>query len=410
MSTLIRVRNATALAVVSLQLASVSVAAQTADEPSPEAVPMRLGPLRVKPTIALTNIGIDNNVFNQPDDLNPKSDFTFTVTPAADLWLRMGRTWVVARIAEDLTWYQTYTTERNASPGYSGGWHVPMNRLEFRVDAKRRHAHDRPGFEIDARVPRTESQVSGLVELKRLSKTFVGVTATRLRTDYDETAVFVGTSLRFQLNRTTTGLGLSLRHQLTPLTSIALTAGRSEDRFEFSPLRNSVSTNISGNVTLDKFALIRGGATIGYTDFHPEVAGLADYQGLTGAVNLSYTMMGSTRFGFEFNRDVQYSYEVNQPYYLQTRFAGSVAQHIFGPLDVIARGSLATLAYRDRATAAVTVSNRVDDLNAFGGGIGYHLGRDMRLGFDIDQSYRWSDVSTRQYNNLRFGSSVTYGF
>ena len=399
-----------AVAVASLLLAPGSVAAQIADEPDPTTVSMRLGPLWVKPTIAVTNIGVDNNVFNQPDDLKPKSDFTFTATPAANLWLPMGRTWVVGRITEDLNWYQTYASERNASTGYSGGWHVPLTRLGFKVDGARRHALDRPGFEIDARVPRTESQVSGLVELKTLSKTFIGVTATRLRTNYDETAVFVGTSLRFQLNRTTTGYGLSLRHQLTPLTSIALTAGRYEDKFEFSPLRNSVSTNISGNVTFDKFALIRGGATIGYTDFQPQVAGLADYQGLTGAVNLSYTLLGSTRFGFEFNRDVQYSYDVNQPYYLQTRVAGSIAQQIFGPLDLVARGSLATLAYRDRAGANVTASNRVDDLNTFGGGIGYHLGRDTRLGFNVDQSYRRSDVSNRQYNNLTFGSSVTYGF
>jgi len=407
---LIRVRNATALAVASLLLVSGTVVAQTVDEPDPNTVPIRLGPLWVKPTVAVTNIGIDNNVFNQPDDLNPKSDFTFTATPAANLWLPMGRTWLVGRIAEDLNWYQTYSSERNPSTGYSGGWHVPLTRLGFKVDAARRHARDRPGFEIDARVPRTESQYSGLVELKTLSKTFIGVTATRLRTDYDETAVFVGTSLRFQLNRTTTGYGLSLRHQLTPLTSIALTAVRSEDKFEFSPLRNSTSTSISGNVTFDKFALIRGGATLGYTKFHPEVAGLADYDGLTGAVNLSYTLLGSTRFGFEFNRDVQYSYDVNQPYYLQTRLGGSIAQQIFGPLDLVARGSLATLAYRDRAGANVTASNRVDDLNSFGGGIGYHLGRDTRLGFNVDQSYRRSDVSNRQYNNLTFGSSVTYGF
>ena len=70
-----------AVAVASLLLAPGSVAAQIADEPDPTTVSMRLGPLWVKPTIAVTNIGVDNNVFNQPDNLNPKSDFTFTATP-----------------------------------------------------------------------------------------------------------------------------------------------------------------------------------------------------------------------------------------------------------------------------------------------------------------------------------------
>jgi Putative beta-barrel porin 2 len=409
-SNLTRVRIATALAVASLVLVSAPVAAQRSAEPDPATVRIRLGPLWVKPTVALTNIGIDNNVFNQPDDLNPKSDFTFTATPAADLWLRMGRTWLVGRIAEDFNWYQTYASERNASTAYSIGWHIPLARLGFKVDAGRRNARDRPGFEIDARVPRVEDRLNGLFELKTFSKTFIGVTATRLRTDYDENSVFQGTSLRFQLNRTTTGLGLSVRHELTPLTSISVTAGRYEDRFDYSPLRNSMSTNVSGNITFDKFALIRGGATLGYTDFQPEVPGLASYQGLTGAVNLSYTLLGSTRFGFEFGRDVQYSYDVTQPYYLQTRLGGSIAQQIFGPLDVVVRGSFGTLAYRDRTGVDVVVSNRVDDVSSFGAGIGYHLGRDTRLGFNVDQSYRRSDISNRQYNNLTFGSSVTYGF
>ena len=79
------------------------------------------------------------------------------------------------------------------------------------------------------------------------------------------------------------------------------------------------------------------------------------------------------------------------------------------PGSIEAQGKASRIGFLVVGSAA-SVSNRVDDLNAFGGGIGYHLGRNMRLGLDIDQSYRWSDVSTRQYNNLRFGSSVTYGF
>ena len=45
---------------------------------------LRLGPFWLNPSIALTNAGIDTNVFNEPDSHNPKSDFTFTITPPAD--------------------------------------------------------------------------------------------------------------------------------------------------------------------------------------------------------------------------------------------------------------------------------------------------------------------------------------
>jgi len=405
-----RVHFAAALAVAVTLFSTPLLAQTTVDEPDPAKVRIRLGPLWVNPTIALMNIGIDNNVFNEPEDLHPKRDFTFTLTPAADLWLRMGRSWVVGRINEDLTWYQTYTSERNGSTGYSLGWSVPLARLGVKVEAARRNARDRPGFEIDARSDRAETRYGGLVELRMLSKTFIGVTGRRQRIDYDKDAIFLNSNLAFELNHTTTGGGLSLRHQLTPLTSISVTAIKSEDAFEFSPLRDSTSTSIAGNVTFDRFALIRGGASVGYTDFHMQQPGIADYQGVTAAVNLAYTLMGATRFEFDLGRDVQYSYDVNQPYYLQTRVAGSVMQQIYGPLDAVVRGSFATLAYRDRISVDPALVNRVDDLKSYGGGLGYHMGRDTRLGFNVDWSNRTSDVFQRRYKNLTYGSSVTYGF
>ena len=404
-----RVHLAAALAVV-VCFVPKPLAAQTIDEPDPATVRVRLGPLWMNPTVALMNIGIDNNVFNEPEDLHPKRDFTFTLTPAADMWLGMGRTWVVGRISEDLNWYQTYASERNASTSYSAGWNVPLARFGVKINAARRNARDRPGFEIDARSDRAETRYTGLVELRMLSKTFIGVTGRRERIDYDKSVIFLNSNLQFELNHTTTGAGLSLRHQLTPLTSLSLTAAKSEDRFEFSPLRDSTSTSVAGNVTFDRFALIRGGATVGYTNFHVDSPGVADFQGITAAINLAYTLLGSTRFAVDAGRDVQYSYDVNQPYYVQTRVGGSVAQQIFGPLDVVVRGSYATLAYRDRIGVAPSLSNRIDNVQSYGGGLGYHIGRDTRLGFNVDRSHRTSELSGHEYKNLTFGSSVTYGF
>ena len=44
---------------------------------------MRLGPVWVNPRM-LSNIGMDTNVFNQPDAEGPQSDFTMTLAPVAD--------------------------------------------------------------------------------------------------------------------------------------------------------------------------------------------------------------------------------------------------------------------------------------------------------------------------------------
>ena len=47
-----------------------------------------IGPIELYPTLALTNFGVDSNVFNEPNQDGPKRDFTMTITPATDLRLR----------------------------------------------------------------------------------------------------------------------------------------------------------------------------------------------------------------------------------------------------------------------------------------------------------------------------------
>ena len=82
---------------------------------------------------------------------------------------------------------------------------------------------------------------------------------------------------------------------------------------------------------------------------------------------------------------MSYSFDVNQPYYLQTGVSASIEQQLFGPVDVVGRYGAQRLSYRDRAGALVKAANRVDNVTSYGFGFGYHLGRDLRIGVNIDQ-------------------------
>ena len=66
-----------------------------------------------------------------------------------------------------------------------------------------------------------------------------------------------------------TTAGLTLRYQATSLTSVMFEATREEDRFEFSPLRDTNSTLFSGGLKFDPAALLKGSASFGYRDFRP---------------------------------------------------------------------------------------------------------------------------------------------
>src|SRR6187397_2160798 len=73
---------------------------------------MHSGPLYLKPAFLLKELGVDTNVFNAAG--RQKSDFTFTVTPQADLAIPLARRGLVkATLGTDLVYYATYDSERS---------------------------------------------------------------------------------------------------------------------------------------------------------------------------------------------------------------------------------------------------------------------------------------------------------
>jgi Putative beta-barrel porin 2 len=403
-------KGAVGLLVVSLGVCVYArpASAQADIGPDPNQVRVRFGPLWMNPTISLTNIGIDQNVFNDPPEKVPKRDFTFTVAPTTDLWIRLGRSWLTGRIVENLNWYQKYASERNANNTYDLNWKMPLSRFQLHAVSTYASVKDRPGFEIDARAPRTLLNYGGDVQVRALTKTYIGVSYAVSTTKFDSGATFLDVNLHDELNRESTTKGIAVRHQATPLTAFSITASQTVDSFDHTTLRNATSNSIAGGVTFDPLALIKGGVTIGYRDFRPTSA-LPEYTGLTAAANLSYVVFGTTRFAATVTRDVQYSFEDTEPYYLLTGITGSVAQQIYGPFDVVARAGHENLAYRDRIGLAVALTDRVDRVTSYGAGVGFHMGKDLRLGFNLDHIDRESPIADRRYKNFLFGSQITYG-
>lgn len=377
--------------------------------PDPGSVRVRMGPLWMTPRLELKNIGVDTNVFNEPDDQNPKQDFTITLTPAMDVWLGMGRSWLKFTAAEDLVWYNQYTTQRSANEHFDLSWRMPINRVAFTISPTYVSTNERPGFEIDARVHHSEWGGKAQVDVHALAKTSFGIMGSYKDIRFDD-ASYQGSNLHDELSRTETIGGFSVRHDLTPLTAIVVSVEQQQDRFQYQPLRDTDSTRIGATVSFDPHALLKGSASFGYRDFHPVDGSVPGFNGFTTVGDLSYTLLGTTRFQVQFKRDVQYSYDINQPYYLESGVDGSIAQQIFGPIDAVVRAGLTSLAYQDRTGAAVAVADRVDDNHMYGGGIGYHFSNGLRVGFNVDYYRRTSDLEQRRYSGLKYGASATYEF
>jgi hypothetical protein len=200
---------------------------------------------------------------------------------------------------------------------------------------------------------------------------------------------------------------MTVRHQLTPVTSVTATIAREADRFDYSATRDSDSTHAEMGVRFN--ARLGGSAALGFRNFQPLDSQVPAYQGATACVDMSIAPFGATRIGVQLGRDIEYSLEVTQPYYIESGGGLWIRQAISGPFDFIGRVGAQRLSYRGRIGTPGLI-DRTDSIQSFGGGFGYRVGRDMRIGFNVDKQQRHSDLAGRSYGGVRYGTSVTYGY
>jgi hypothetical protein len=384
--------------------------------PEPSRVKLQVGPVMMSPTVTFGNIGVDENVFNQ--NTSPKSDFTMTISPRTDVWLRFLGTWFTGTLNEDIVWYQKYASERSGNSTYGVNWKVPLSRITVNAGASRSTTRERQGYEIDQRAARTLSNYFGDVSYSFLTGTSLDVRLSSAKTDYDSTAIFQGVNLQDELNVTSTALAIDLVRKLTPLTTLTLGVNTSRDRFPLNPIRDADRTDGIAAVRFDPVALLKGELSIGYTSYSPHSRDIPGYTGMTLSAGLSYTLFDVTQLVFKADRSLQNSYDITQPYYVQNGLNLQVSQQVQTHIDVVARGGVERLNYRDLTSAAVPVTdlavlvppNRTDTVTTYGVGIGYHLGRATRLGLNYDRTRRASAVDSRNYQRANFGGSITYDF
>jgi hypothetical protein len=389
----------------------VSAAAFAQDDPEPfETARFRVGPLALTPSIAITNVGVDNNVYNEWD--NPKSDYTATVKPGADLWFRARRLRASAKATAGYVYFQQYASQRSFEADTSGKVGFDLLRLQPYVTGSYLSTRDRASYEIDVRARRhTQSAGAGL-EIRLSKKTRIDLSAKR-----DESRMQANADipyLREVYDRREDWLRGELRYRLTPLTTIVVKGESGHAHFLESPVRDNRSLRLAPGVEFNPFALIQGSAYVGVRRLNVLTAGIRDYTGPVAAVNLSYTLLGRTRFSLQLDRDVQYSYQVDRPYFVQTGGTLTVTQSVGGPFDVQARAGLENLDYcpssiEDPAHPTAADGYREKSQLA-GGGIGYRFSRDTRLGFNVDYVRRKSPFDSRAFNGIRAGASISYAF
>ena len=294
-----------------LVLGSGAMAEGQQTEPTPTGR-WQAGILSVTPVVAIRDVGVDTNLFN--DAVDPKSDFTFIASPEAkaSLGFPVGRLTFGSQV--DLVYFQTYARERSVNTDTRVDFEMPINRLRLRSGASYLNARRRQNSEIDARVRGTEADVviGGAVQVSGVTTLGFEARGARVRANSDQS--FDGEHLPSRLNRDESRLRTSLRYSVTPLTALVVNGDLERWRFDLSPLRDANSFRVFPGVEFDASALLSGRAYVGYRKFDSLDPDLPGFKGLVASGDLTYTLREATRLSVIFDRDLTYSYRTVRPY------------------------------------------------------------------------------------------------
>ncbi|HVZ19429.1 MAG TPA: outer membrane beta-barrel protein [Vicinamibacterales bacterium] len=372
-----------------------------------------IGPLYVTPQLALKQFGIDNNVFNQP--VNPQSDFTVNVSPGVEVALPVARRALLKTTGSaDLVYFAHFTSERSVDPRVNTRLETYVRRVTLYGEASVESSRERPNFEIDVRSRRLITAARAGGRLRLSPKTSVDVSGYRETTAYDNGAFAEGVDFHTTLNHSSDGVTVAPRFDVTPYTTLAARIDAFHDQFPFDAARGSSNTRVMPGIEFNPRALISGEAYFGYRRLLPDQPALMPaFEGLVARMGLSYQPLTLTKLSVTFDRDLQYSLETLQPYFVDDSIGASVQRGLGGGVDVLLHAERHLYQYRNYSPAvpgAAALALRADHTLVYQGSIGYRVRRGVRLGFGLTSADRVSPLPGRSYSGVRVGTDLTYGF
>jgi hypothetical protein len=365
-----------------------------------------LGPLSLYPQVALRDAGSDSNISN--DSTEAKSDLTYTLTPRLYAIVPIGNTRFVGTGVGDLVYYRVHEDQRSITMMVEGRYEAMSPGLRPFVAAAYVIRGEREGFEIDARARHTQSIVSLGFDLDISPYTALTAWANRSETAYDRNFQYLDVYLAEELDQRRDTVAAGMRFRVTPLTTVVFAPEVQRYRFVYATIKDADSLRIAPTVQIDTGGAITGDASAGFRSFVPRNHTVPAYRGFVGTARLHYTLLSLTRFDLEANRDIGYSYNPLQPYYLESGARLAVTQRLLGPLEVIGIGERRQL--RNQRIGGLSFDGRHEVTTSFGGGVGIPIQDQMRFTLIYEHTQRVSSEPIgRNYERHRVLGSIIYG-
>ena len=382
-----------------LPLCVRSAAAQT----SVESNSVRLGPLVVAPTVSLATAD-DTNVFNEA--VNPKQDVITVLTPRIASSMRIGSVLATATTVVPCTSFARFENQGGFGIDQAARASLLLGGLTPYIDAGYQNLRQRQNLEIDARIRQMQSSVTAGIAVRLMPHLTLDVAAKRRAVGYANDAVFAGVNLNEELSERVESLNATLSRSITPASDILMSFEARHDRFDVAGLRDADSQRVM--VGLQSRALLNGHASIGYRKFTPLDREVPEFKGVVASAAIEYPFLSATHVMLDVDRDVTYSYQQLQPYYIATTVGVSVGQTL--PFELVAHGRAAWLRSDYRTLSTTLTLPQADSGAVYSVGVDRRLDRHVSVGGSFESYSRHTEGAAFGHEGRRVGISVAYGF
>jgi hypothetical protein len=396
------------LVFVSAVLAAVQAEAQVVAPR--EVAQIEFGTFALYPSLQIVDAGIDDNVFN--DSSAPLSDYTLTVASRVLTVLRLGSNELLFRAGDDYVWFRDSSSERSNNTQYAVRFNMSASRFKPYIGAEHVRTRVRRSPELDARARRVDRTMQGGLAFEISPRTALTASARHEETDYQAGERFRNVELADALNRSGRGAEAGVRYGITALTTLSVTAGYEEQKFRKSGLRNLKRYTVGPTLDFNPEAAIRGRVVTAFELFEPDDPAFAERMGVAYQALLNWSVYGRTTFDLAAGRNISYSYQDTEPYYLLTNVKLVVTQPLPGWFEFYGGYEWDHMAYSWHRDAVETPgrSERVDRLTGVNGGFGMRVGRTFHVKVGVEKTRRRSiEDPLQNFNRTRILSTLTVG-
>lgn len=378
----------------------------TLTDTEPTSGVISLGRLKVAPGLTVSEIGWDDNVFDESEEEVPEEDYVAALTPDLSGYMRLRWVRFSGYGGSTLTYYKKFNSESSVGYAWRGRADFLFSRVRPFLAAGNTQTRTRPNGEVDIRPNRFEEEYSGGLAFDLGAHSLFYASGIYSANQFKD-AVQDGIDLAATLGRESYNGQFGMKTDITPLLSMQVFGSYQEDKFKQLPIRNSIAK--SGNVIfrISQEAVVTGIVTAAYRDIHFADPGLKTYRGFLGNLALAYPFAEIGRFTLIAQRGMEYSLDNTEGYYVETSGSLTYTHRLFGQVDAAAKVSRSLFDYSARPTEPA----HVDTYDSVGGSLGYNLRNRTRVAVNYEYSRRRSPAfSSRNYQRRRVFLSWIFAF